>query len=214
MAVRPSCNTYMVGLHSALVRCPVCVLGLTAGSLIAKPRTTTISADLGDLKAHWLAWCQAQQVTPSVALRQVLGRAISGPSAQSARTRTVLKNRREKAAQRMKLHLTPSEVAGINSLAAQEGYRPTQWVVAMIRTKLTKQPHVGQPELEQLARSNQQLLALGRNLNQIAKVLNTFPENRGAFRVEVITELSRVIRANTDKVSDVLRGTMERWQIR
>lgn len=181
---------------------------------MAKPRTTSISADLGDLKEPWLAWCQAHQVTPSVALRQVLGRAISGPSAQSVRPRTVLKNRREKAAQRMKLHLTPSELAGINSLAAQDGYRPTQWVVAMIRTKLTQHPHVGQPELEQLARSNQQLLALGRNLNQIARVLNTSPENRKAFRVDLITELSRVICAHTDKVSDVLRGTVERWQLR
>jgi hypothetical protein len=98
----------------------------------------------------------------------------------------------------MKLHLTASELAGLNALAAQEGYRPTQWVVAMIRTKLTGQPHVGQPELERLTRSNQQLLALGRNLNQIARVLNTSPENRNAFRVEVITELARVIRAHTD----------------
>jgi hypothetical protein len=181
---------------------------------MARSRTTTISADLGDLKAPWLAWCQAHQVTPSVALRQILGRAIGGPSAQSVTPRRVLKNRREKAAQRMKLHLTASELAGLNALAAQEGYRPTQWVVAMIRTKLTGQPYVGQPELERLTRSNQQLLALGRNLNQIAKVLNTSPQNRDAFRVEVITELSRVIRAHTDKVSDVLRGTVERWQLR
>lgn len=180
---------------------------------MAKSRTTTISADLGDLKAPWLAWCQAHQVTPSVALRQILGRAIGGVSAQSARPRTVVRNRREKAAQRMKLHLTASELAGLNTLAAEEGYRPTQWVVAMIRTKLTGQPHVGQPELERLTRSNQQLLALGRNLNQIAKVLNTSPQNRDAFRVEVITELSRLIRAHTDKVSDVLRGTVERWHL-
>ena len=56
-------------------------------------------------------------------------------------------------------------------------------------------------------------VALGRNLNQIAKVLNTAPQNRTVFRVEVITELSRVIQAHTKKVSDVLRGTVERWQL-
>jgi hypothetical protein len=72
---------------------------------------------------------------------------------------------------------------------------------------------VGQPELAALTRSNQQLLALGRNLNQIAKVLNTAPQNRAAFRVEVITELSRVIRTHTDRVSDVLRGTVARWSL-
>jgi hypothetical protein len=214
MALHPSCITYIGWLTLSSRGGPVCFSVLTSRRLMARSRTTTISADLGDLKAPWLAWCQAHQVTPSVALRQILGRAIGGPSAQSVTPRKVLKNRREKAAQRMKLHLTASELAGLNALAAQEGYRPTQWVVAMIRTKLTGQPHVGQPELERLTRSNQQLLALGRNLNQIARVLNTSPQNRDAFRVEVITELSRVIRAHTEKVSDVLRGTVERWQLR
>lgn len=79
----------------------------------------------------------------------------------------------------------------------------------MVRTKLT-----GELELEGLARSNQHLLALGRNWNQIAKVLNTSPQHQAAFRVAVITELSRVIQAHTKKVSDVLRGTVERWQLR
>jgi len=114
----------------------------------------------------------------------------------------------------MELNLTTSELAAMKRMAGHEGYVPTKWVVAMVRTKLTGQPHVGQPELERLTRSNQQLLALGRNLNQIAKVLNTSPQSRAAFRVEVITELARVIRTHTDKVSDVLRGTVERWQLR
>ena len=183
-------------------------------SLMAKPRTTTISADLGALKAPWLAWCQAQQLTPSIALRQILGRAIGGPSAQPSPSRAVLKHRREKAAQRIKLHLTPSELAGLKALASQEGYYPTQWVVAMIRTRLTRQPQVGQPELDRLTRSNQQLLALGRNLNQIAKVLHRAPQEQGAVRVALITELSRVIQAHTQTVSAVLRGSLERWPIR
>lgn len=37
-----------------------------------------------------------------------------------------------------------------------------------------------------MARSNQQLLTLGRNLNRIVKVLNTSLENRKAFRADLI----------------------------
>jgi hypothetical protein len=114
----------------------------------------------------------------------------------------------------MEVKLTTSELAALRTVAGYEGYLPTKWVVAVIRTKLTGQPHVGQLELQRLTRSNQQLLALGRNLNQSAKVLNTSPQNRDVVREEVITELSRVIRAHTEKVSDVLRGTVERWQLR
>lgn len=179
----------------------------------SEKRSTTITVDLGELKAPWQAWCQQQGVTPSHALRQVVRQALDGYPAQSVPPRLRVTRRRERATARIKLNVTPSELASLRTCARHEGYQPTAWVVAMIRTKLTGEPHVGQPELAALTRSNQQLLALGRNLNQIAKVLNTSPENRGAFRVEVITELSRVIRTHTDRVSDVLRGTVARWSL-
>mgnify|MGYP001389057483 CR=1 FL=1 len=176
-------------------------------------RTTTVTVDLRELKAPWQVWCQDHRITPSHALRNAIRQAMDGKTTQ-APTRIRVSPRRERATARMELNLTTSELTALKQIAGHEGYLPTKWVVAMIRTKLTGQPQVGQPELETLARSNQQLLALGRNLNQIAKALNTAPQNRAAFRVEVITELSRVIQAHTKKVSDVLRGAVERWQLR
>ncbi len=176
-------------------------------------RTTTVTVDLGDLKAPWQNWCEQQGVTPSHALRNALRQAMDRRATRAPAPKLRVTPKRERATARMEVHLTTSELAALKKMAGHEGYVPTKWVVAMIRTKLTGQPQVGQAELETLARSNQQLLALGRNLNQIAKVLNTSPENRGAFRVEVITELSRVIRTHTDRVSDVLRGTVARWSL-
>ncbi|TKB90465.1 MAG: plasmid mobilization relaxosome protein MobC [Nitrospira sp.] len=202
MALRPNCLTSRV----------YCMLPPMHSSSRDK-RTTTITVDLGELKAPWQAYCAQQGVTPSHALRQVVRQALDGRATPSAPHRLRVTRRREGATARMKLNVTPSELAALKKMAGHEGYQPTAWVVAMIRTKLTGEPHVGQPELAALTRSNQQLLALGRNLNQIAKVLNTSPENRGAFRVEVITELSRVIRTHTDRVSDVLRGTVARWSL-
>ncbi len=176
-------------------------------------RTTTVTVDLGELKAPWQTWCEQQGVTPSHALRNALRQAIDRRATGTSAPRLRLSPKRERATARIELNLTISELAALKRMAGHEGYVPTKWLVAMVRTKLTGQPQVGQPELETLARSNQQLLALGRNLNQIAKVLNAAPQNRAAFRVEVITELSRVIQAHTKKVSDVLRGTVERWHI-
>jgi hypothetical protein len=176
-------------------------------------RTTTVTVDLGDLKAPWQAWCQQQGVAPSHALRNALRQAMDRRTTRAPLPRSRISPKRERAIARMEVHLTPSELAALKRMAGHEGYVPTKWLVAMVRTKLTGQPQVGQPELETLAWSNQQLLALGRNLNQIAKVLNTAPQDRAAFRVEVITELARVIQAHTKKVSDVLRGTVERWHL-
>ena len=176
-------------------------------------RTTTITVDLGELKVPWQAWCQDQGITPSHALRNALRQAMGRRATQAPAPPLRLTRKPERATARMEVNLTPSELAALKRMAGHEGFAPTKWVVAMIRTKLTGQPQVGQLELETLARSNQQLLALGRNLNQIAKVLNTAPQNRAAFGVEVITELSRVIQAHTKKVSDVWRGTVARWSL-
>ncbi|MDH5499425.1 MAG: hypothetical protein OEY12_18535 [Nitrospira sp.] len=176
-------------------------------------RTTTVTVDLGELKAPWQAWCQAHGITPSHALRNALRQAMDRRATRAPAPRSRVTPKRERATVRMEVHLTASELAALKKMAGHEGYVPTKWVVAMVRAKLTGQPQVGQPELETLARSNQQLLALGRNLNQIAKVLNSTPQNRTALRVEVITELSRVIQAHTKKVSEVLRGTVARWSL-
>ena len=114
----------------------------------------------------------------------------------------------------MELRLTPSEHAALVARAKAEGSHPSTWVVAMVRTLLTQQPTLLPPERDALARSNQQLLAIGRNLNQIAKALNSAPRDRTALRAELLTALSTRIQTHTSLVSDVLRRTLERWQIR
>ena len=40
------------------------------------PRLTSISADLGTLKAPWVAWCAKQKIKPSDALRQILTKVL------------------------------------------------------------------------------------------------------------------------------------------
>lgn len=57
--------------------------------------------------------------------------------------------------------------------------------------------------------SNYQLLALRRNLNQIARRLN-----EGYYEpitVERIESLRQLIEKHTDAVSDAIRASLERW---
>ena len=177
-------------------------------------RLHTISADLGALKQPWMAWCAKQKLTPSEALRQVLAKVIHGKLPVSGPRGTEVKDRAEKPRVRVELHLTGSEHRTLNALARVEGFRVTKWIVALIRARLLGSPQFGQAELAMLARSNQQLLAIGRNLNQLAKALNTSPHDRRAFRIDLITELSSRIQTHTTLVSRVMRSNLERWQIR
>lgn len=177
-------------------------------------RLNTISADLGALKQPWLAWCATQKRTPSEALRQVLAKVMHEDLPVSGPCGAEVRDRAEKPRVRVELHLTESEHRTLTPLARAEGFPVTKWIIALIRARLLGHPQFGQLELEALARSNQQLLAIGRNLNQLAKALNTSPHDRRAFRVDLITELSSRIQSHTKTVSSVMRGNLERWQIR
>lgn len=176
-------------------------------------RVNAISADLGPLKQSWLAWCAKQKTQPSTALRQVLAKIVHGGLPVSVPPGAVVKDRPEKPTVRVEIHLTESEHGTLKLLARAQGFTVTKWIIALIRTRLVGYPQFGQSELEVLARSNQQLLAIGRNLNQLAKALNTSPHERSAFPVELITALSSRIQHHTTTVSSVMRGNLERWHI-
>ena len=64
-----------------------------------------------------------------------------------------------------------------------------------------------------LAQSNAALRALGRNLNQVARALNTAPQERVLFKVELIEELDHAVKAHAETVSKLLAANIERWRI-
>ena len=79
------------------------------------------------------------------------------------------------------------------------------------RATLTRQPQFGMRELDALGESNYQLLAIGRNLNQIAKRLNEgLPET---VTVQHIEKLRKVIEQHTEVVSKAMRASLERWSV-
>ena len=100
-------------------------------------RTTTVTVDLGELKAPWQVWCQQQGGTPSHALRNAIRQAMDRRAARTPAPRLRVTPKRERATARIELNLTTSELAALKRMAGQEGYVPTKWMVAMVRTKLT-----------------------------------------------------------------------------
>lgn len=186
----------------------------------SQTRDTLLSVDLKDLKQPWLAWCQTRGLTSSEALRQLLTtvtRSGAAPSSPSASPRSPLRPhppRRERPTRPLKVRLTASEHLALSARARRDGLLPGRWLIALLRTYLTEQPSLSQAERETLARSNQQLLALGRNLNQIAKALHTSPAAHAAFRVEVIDALSQTIRAHVAHVTALTRANLDRWELR
>lgn len=94
---------------------------------------------------------------------------------------------------------------------AQRGFGFVDTSSAYQKAGLTKEPQFGMREIDALGESNYQLLAIGRNLNQIAKRLNE--GGKGGPTVGAIEQLRAGIKAHTDQVSRAMRASLERWDL-
>ena len=70
------------------------------------------------------------------------------------------------------------------------------------------------PERQAVAHSTKQLLALGRNLNQIARALNRAPAQQAAVRLALLQDLSARIQTHVDQITALTRASLERWALR
>lgn len=174
----------------------------------------TLTVDLGDLKEPWVQWCAQHQLTPSEALRRLLRQTLTPPSRSRPTPHRSVPHRAEQPTRQVGFRLTRSEYSALERRARVEGYRPTQWLIALIRIQLTHTPSLSDPERAAVGHSTKQLLALGRNLNQIARALNKAPAQHAAVRLELLQDLSMRIRTHVEQITALTRASLERWELR
>jgi hypothetical protein len=178
----------------------------------ARPRPTKITIDLLEYRKPWEEWCKARKVKPAEAFRQIVAKLAAQPLTDSPGEVEEGAPERPEIAKR--IVLTKSEAEKVEALAAADGLSVPRWLVAVVRSRLTRTPQFGQDEMEAIARSNAALLAIGRNLNQIAKALNTNVLDRAAYRVELVEEVADEIKAHTKLMAQLMTANIERWRIK
>lgn len=189
----------------------------TVDKTVGKPqkKRPLLVVDLGELQKPWNAFLKRNGETPSNAIKQVIKRLI-GVGGKVSPSYSQLEGLGEGRAEkkRMVIRWTVSESSAIQEQAGIEISSPQNWVINLVRSHLTRKPQFGMREIEALGESNSQLLRIGRNLNQIAKALNTNPEDTSVIKIERIEQLAEQIELHTNKVSALLEANVERWQIR
>lgn len=178
----------------------------------AAKRRSPISVDLMGQRDAWLTWCAARSTTPSQAFRDLVRRVTESSGALPERPLSST-GAPEPSARRLSARVTGSELTEIQRRATAEHMKPARWLVGLIRSHLTHESQFGDAELSALSQSNAALRALGRNLNQVAKALNTSPHERLVFKVDLIEELDRSVKSHAEKVSKLLAANIERWGV-
>jgi hypothetical protein len=172
--------------------------------------SSVLSVQLGALKPRWESYCRSHGVSPSDATRRVIRKLVGQEVRAESAIRTVAEDM-PRAKMRVEIRLTCEEHRAVTEAAMLAGFSINSWIVAIVRAQLTDRPQLGQYELEQLAASNTRILAIGRNLNQIARALNAKPTEQPGYRREIIESLSEAIKSHTAAVSAVIQSNVQRW---
>lgn len=171
-------------------------------------RPGRINIDLGPYKQAWMEYCARHRVKPNDAFRRIVAKLISeGPDAVGDAVEDA-----EGTKVRKEIRLTRKEVALAATIAAREGYSLSRWLTAVILVRLGAGYQLGQHELEALGRSNLLLLAIGRNLNQVARALHVSGVTPQRLPEAKIVELHEQIVQHTATVAAVLSRNIERWR--
>lgn len=168
---------------------------------------------LGALKNPWADYCKGLGKKPGAALKdaieQQLAKAEKLPPPKIYQQTKAAPSREPKV--RFEILMTQSEKVAVLERSNLERCSQRRWIIDAIRAGLTHEPQFGMAEIDALGESNYQLLAIGRNLNQVAKAMNE--GRRDSVTIESIEHLRATIQAHTKKVSDAIRASLERWSI-
>ena len=115
---------------------------------------------------------------------------------------------------RIRMRLRTDEIEACDTIAAHYGYKNKQaWIVQLIRSAVLHQPFVSPTELGALAASDQQLIRIGNNLNQIAKAINNNPSAIERADGAMILDLNVRLKEALLRYRDVLKSASQRWLI-
>ena len=177
-------------------------------------RTSNLSVRLdADLKARWTALCNQQKSTPSAAVRQVICHLLDAKPPDATVAVASMSELPDASRRRLEVRLTESEYCHIRAQANQLHMSANQWIINLIRANLTAEPQFGMAELQVLGESNSRLLAIGRNLNQIARQINAGKVEHDRLKIEQIEKLSHHIVVHTGQVVDAMRANIDRWRL-
>lgn len=177
-----------------------------------KKKQHTLVVDLGELKAPWKAWCASHDMTPSEAVRRVLQEAMKaapgGEGASPMRQAHAVRNGNRK---RFEISLSVSEYQDVADMAKREGMTVARLFRSVVRRLTTGQAQFSLAELEALTISNRAMIALGRNVNQIARHMNERPD-KDELTLAQLDLITREIEDHRRHVRSLLDANADRWR--
>lgn len=116
---------------------------------------------------------------------------------------------------RLELRLTMPEARAVREAAEKAGLPSAQaWVIGLVRGRLLNQPTPSEAALNALSEANRQLVAVGRNLNQIAHALNIEEWRVDELKGDTLGLLVKQLQQQKTAVRRLVKDTLIAWTTR
>ncbi|MBM7073680.1 plasmid mobilization relaxosome protein MobC [Shewanella sp. 202IG2-18] len=157
-------------------------------------------------KQKWQQFCQANGMTESAMMRFMMSQVLPDIASND--------EFHEAKSNKITIRLSEHEMQKLTTQAVEEGYiYRTSWATACVMANLTRIPVLTEGEIKALRESNRQLAAVGRNLNQIARVLNIDYRYSDKFTREMIQVLDAKFEKHKVMVNDLINKNCKRWEL-
>ena len=113
---------------------------------------------------------------------------------------------------RMTIRIPSFAHQAVCARAARCGMKPSKWVAALVQSNVTRMPVFAENELRVLEVTNRELFAIGRNINQMSRVLNEAHFKTEQLRIEKLAELAAYIRKTRDAIRGLIRASRGVWR--
>lgn len=140
-------------------------------------------------------------------VEQVVGEAGPGPGPVKPAS-----NSRSTA--ELRLRLTVEEREELNALAHEAGVRPIQWAETVLRVRLGGTRRLSRPQHLAVNEVRDEVRAIGRNLNQMARAMNVAVMEGRVTEMEVaeVERFEREMRDLSKGLIGALRGMLTYWE--
>ena len=174
-------------------------------------RDTRISVELKELREPWFAWCKAQGLTPSEAIRQLVLQAVGGGIGADQPVGGEADDVSADDLRRHELRMTQVEADALAAAAQQAGMSSSRYLVCLLRAQLMSRPYFGSEEVEALTQSNRLLMGLVHAMSKAAREPSTPMEQRRINQAQ-IQFLRDLVEKHVRSVSALLTANSRRWR--
>lgn len=97
--------------------------------------------------------------------------------------------------------------------AAGQGMGESPYLALLIKAHLSGKPAFTQPEMDVLRQANLELTAIGKNLNQVVRILSASNNKADAIRMEEMKKLAVIVLSHREHVRSLIRANLAAWGV-